>query len=126
MISLLYKSTFYIVLLAAPITYFAQTGDPEGLRKTISQLKAENERLRVRVAELEKRADAIAIRDHMTKEEQRVENLLSQLVVIGEKESALQGRLEEVEEGLRTENIDQLPVNGSLRPEEVRESVRRR
>jgi hypothetical protein len=62
----------------------------------------------------------------MTQEEQRVENLLSQLVVIGEKESALQSRMDEVNEQLRPENIDQLPVNGSLRPEEVRESARRR
>jgi len=59
------------------------------------------------------------------REEQRVENLLAQLVVIGEKEAPLQGRLAEIEEQLRPENIDRLPISGSLRPEEVREATRR-
>jgi prefoldin subunit 5 len=135
MISLAHKSTLCILatglLVGLSFNCFAQAAaskgeDIESLRKTIKQLKTENERLRARVAELEKRADAIAIREHMTQEEQRVENLLSQLVVIGEKESALQSRMDELNEQLRPENIDQLPVNGSLRPEEVRESTRRR
>lgn len=119
------------LLVGLSFSCFAQAvtskgDDLEGLRKTVAQLKTENERLRVRVAELEKRADAIAIRDHVTKEEQRVENLLAQLVAIGEKEAGLQSRMDEVNEQLRPENIDQLPVSGSLRPEEVRESTQRR
>lgn len=119
------------LLVGLSFSCIAQTAtskgdDVESLRKTITHLKTENERLRGRVAELEKRADALAIRDHMTKEEQRVENLLSQLVVIGEKEAALQSRMDEVNEQLRPENIDQLPVNGSLRPEQVREAARLR
>lgn len=131
MISLAHKST--LCLLAAGLLFglssscFAQAAkgeDVESLRKTIKHLKTENEQLRARVAELEKRADAIAIREHMTQEEKRVENLLSQLVVIGEKESALQSRMDELNEQLQ--NIDQLPINGSLRPEEVREATRRR
>jgi cell division protein FtsB len=128
MISLAYKSTFCLLLLVGlSCNCFAQAAkseDVESLRKTIKHLKAENEQLRARVAELEKRADAIAIREHMTQEEQRGENLQSQLVVIGEKESALQSRMDELNEQLQ--NIDQLPVNGSLRPEEVRESTQRR
>ena len=135
MISHRHKSTLFILaaVLLAGMSFdcFAQAPASKGedvasLRKIVQQLKAENEQLRARVAELEKRADALAIRDHMTQEEQRVENLLSQQVVIGEKEAALQSRMDEVNEQLRPENIDQLPVNGSLRPEEVRESARRR
>ena len=97
-----------------------------GMRKTIERLKTENERLRARVSELEKRVDAQSIRDRLVQEEQRVENLLAQLVVIGEKEAPLQSRLVEIDEQLRSENIDQMPVGGSLRPEEVREATRRR
>lgn len=97
----------------------------EGMRKTIERLKTENERLRTKVAELEKRVDAQAIRDRLMQEEQRVENLLAQLVVIGEKEAPLQSRLAEIDEQLRSENIDQMPISGSLRPEQVREAARR-
>ena len=98
----------------------------EGLRKTIERLRTENERLRARVSDLEKRVDAQSIRDRLVQEEQRIENLLAQLVAIGEKEAPLQSRLLEIEEQLRSENIDQMPIGGSLRPEEVREATRRR
>ena len=53
-------------------------------------------------------------------------NLEDQLMVLGEKEAGLQARLEDINEQLRPENIDQLQVMGSLRPEEVREATRRR
>lgn len=98
----------------------------EGMRKMIERLRTENERLRARVSELEKRVDAQSIRDRLLQEEQRIENLLAQLVAIGEKEAPLQSRLAEIDEQLRPENINQMPLAGSLRPEEVRESTRRR
>jgi len=96
------------------------------LCKTIEKLRTENERLRARVSELEKRVEGQSIRDRLLKEEQRVENLLAQLVTVGEKEAALQSRSEEIDEQLRPENIDQLPIAGSLHPEDVREANRRR
>lgn len=98
----------------------------ETMRKTIERLKTENGQLRAKVSELEKRVDAHAIRDRLVQEEQRIENLLAQLVVIGEKEAPIQSRLAEIDEQMRPENIDQLPISGSLRPEEVREATRRR
>lgn len=116
------------LLVAFSINGSAQEAKPEtveGLRKTIERLKTENERLRAKVSELEKRVDAQAIRDRLVQEEQRVENLLAQLVVIGEKEAPLQSRLVEIDEQLRSENIDQMPISGSLRPEQVREAARR-
>ena len=128
---LLYKRTFALCLVATglligfSIKANAQE-DPAALRKTIEKLRTENERLRARVSDLEKRVDAQSIRDRLVQEEQRIENLLAQLVVIGEKEAPLKSRLEEVNEQLRPENIDQLPIGGSLRPEEVREATRRR
>lgn len=98
----------------------------ESMQKTIEGLRTENEKLRARVSELEKRVDAQAVRDRMVQEEQRIENLLAQLVAIGEKEAPLQSRLAEIDEELRTENLEQTPIGGSLRPEEVREATRRR
>ncbi len=104
----------------------ATNPDSEGMRKTINKLRSENEQLRTRVVELEKRLEGQSVRDRLVQEEQRVENLLAQLVVVGEKEAGLQTRFEEVSEQLRPENIDQLQLGGSLRPEEVREATRRR
>jgi uncharacterized protein YlxW (UPF0749 family) len=100
--------------------------DSDGLRKSIRQLRTENEQLRARVQELEKRLEGQSVRDRLVLEEQRVENLQAQLVAVGEKEHKLQARLEEIEEQLRPENIDQLQILGSMRPEQVRETTRRR
>jgi hypothetical protein len=101
-------------------------GDPEQMRTSITRLTTENERLRAKVTELERRLRNQSIRDRMTQEEQRAENLGEQLFLIAKEESDLQAQLEEVNEQLRPENIQQLPILGSLRPEEVRESTRRK
>ena len=100
--------------------------DPETMRRTIKQLRAENEQLRGRLSELEKRFEGVSLRDRLVQEEQRVENLQAQLFAVAEKETMLQGRLEEINEQLRSGNIDNLPIGGSLRPEEAREAARRR
>ena len=119
-----------IVLLAGfALNCVAQeptTPDSEGMRKTIKQLRSENEQLRAKVVELEKRLEGQSARDHLVQEEQRIENLQAQLVAVGEKEAELQSRFDEIGEQLRPENIDQLQIAGSLRPEQVREATRRR
>ena len=96
------------------------------MRTSIKQLTTENERLRAKVTELERRLRNQSIRDRMTQEEQRAENLDGQLFSIATEESNLQAQLEDVNEQLRPENIQQLQIFGSLRPEEVRESTRRK
>jgi chromosome segregation ATPase len=105
----------------------------EQMRKTIRQLTAEAERLRSeverlrrKVAELEKYQLISVLRDRMIKEEERGENLQTQLLTLSEKENALQDRLYEIQEALRSENIDNLGTGGSTRPEQVRDSARRR
>ncbi|HEY8224162.1 MAG TPA: hypothetical protein VIG25_02715 [Pyrinomonadaceae bacterium] len=102
------------------------TEDVEQLRRTIKRLTAENETLRHRVAQLEKVGQFNTLSERLTKEEQRSEDLQRQLLALGEKEASLQSHMDEVTEQLRPENIDQLPINGSLRPEQVREATRRR
>jgi len=99
---------------------------PEQMRKTIKRLHTEIEHLRSKVAELERFRQLNLTQDRLVVEEQRVESLQSQLLDLGEKEAGLQHRMEEVNEQLRPENIDHLPISGSLRPEQVRDSVRRR
>ena len=101
-------------------------GDVTQMSATINKLTTENERLRTKIAELERRLKNQSIRDRMTQEEQRAENLQEQLFSIAKEETNVQTQLDDVNEQLRPENIQQLPVMGSLRPEEVREATRRK
>ena len=101
-------------------------GDLEQLQTSIKQLTTENETLRTRIAELERRLKNQSIRDRMVQEEVRAEDLEEQLFVIAKEEANLQTQLEDVNEQLRPENLEQIQVFGSLRPEEVRESTRRK
>lgn len=103
------------------------TGDsPDQLKANIKRLTSEVERLRRRVVELEKTCEISSLRDRLTKEEQRGEDLQRQLIGVGERESGLQSRMDQVDEQLKPENLDQLRVYGSTRPEQVRESTRNR
>ena len=127
-------TTVAILLIGASGVYRAQepatskpaASDVEQMRKSIKQLTSENERLRSKVAELERQLRNHSIRDRMMQEEQRAEQLEEQLFSIAREESNLQGQLDEVNEQLRPERLEQLQVMGSTRPEEVRESTRRR
>jgi hypothetical protein len=109
----------------APEAQTVQSNQLEQLRKTNQQLTAEVERLRKRVRDLEKDRVINTAQDRLTKEEQRAEALQAQLLGIAEKEAPLQSRMDELAEQLRPENIDNLPVTGSLHPEAVREATRR-
>ena len=99
---------------------------PEQLKTNIKRLTSEVERLRRRVAELEKTCEISGLRDRLTKEEQRGEDLQRLLIGVGERESGLQSRMDQVNEQLKPENLDQLQVYGSTRPEQIRESTRNR
>lgn len=102
-----------------------QNSQLEQLRKSNQQLTAEVERLRKRVRDLEKERVVNTTQDRLTKEEQRAVALQAQLLGIAEKEMPLQSRMDQLTEQLRPENIDNLPVAGSLHPEAVREATRR-
>lgn len=101
--------------------------ESEQTRVTIERLTAEVDRLKKKVAGLEKDRRVDVIQERLTREEQRAETLQSQLSGTIEKEAGLQARLEEIDEQLRPENIERASAGaGSLRPEEVRDSLRRR
>ena len=120
-----------IAILLTPAVGNSQEMQPkpaniEQIRAAVKKLSTENEQLRRKVAELERRLQLNSVRDRLTREEQRGEDLQIQLIGLAEQEARLQSQLEEVNEQLRPENIDNLQVYGSLRPEQVRESTRRR
>lgn len=125
--------TFLIVIaiLLTPAVCNSQEMQPkpanlEQIRATVKKLSNENEQLRRKVADLERRLQLNSVRDRLTREEQRGEDLQIQLIGLAEQEARLQSQLEDVNEQLRPEYIDNIQVYGSLRPEQVRESTRRR
>ena len=109
-----------------PSTARPASGEIEQLRKKVQQLTLENTRLRARVAELERRTQAQTLRDRLMQEEDRALKLQSQLLTVGEQEANVQSQLDQVNEQLRPENIDNLQIYGSVRPEEVRDATKRR
>lgn len=97
------------------------------LRKNVQQLNADVQRLRRRVAELEKDRLAAAIQEQLEKEEQRGEALQLHMLEIAEKEDPLQARNDQINQQLQPEALDRLMAGvGSVHPEEAREEVRRR
>ena len=142
--SLLTSSLLYSVLAVVPqrsteqssagSTQVASTKDstqncPEAdqLRKNVQQLTTEVQRLRSRVAQLEKDRLATTIQEQLEKEEQRGESLQLHLIEIADKEAPLQARLDQVNQQLRPEALEQLMAGvGSVHPEDTREEVRKR
>ena len=93
----------------------------------LRKVSGEIQRLKRRVAELEKDRLATTLQEQLEKEQQRGEQLQLHLIDIGEKEEPLQAKLDQISQQLRPENIDRaLAGYGSLRPEEAREEFRKR
>jgi hypothetical protein len=102
------------------------TDDPLHLKNTIKRLNRELEQLQKKIADGERACQATSLRDHLIKEEQRAETLQGHLLEVGENENNLKLRMDELTNQLRPENLDQLQISGSLRPEQVRETTRLR
>jgi uncharacterized protein YlxW (UPF0749 family) len=97
------------------------------LRKRVAQLSGEVAHLRAELAKFEQYKTIDYTRELMLKEEQRVRELQKELIDIGAKETALQKRLDEIEEEQRPDRIERsLAGVGSLRPEDDREAISRR
>ncbi len=93
----------------------------------LRKVSSEVQRLKRRVAELEKDRLATTLQEQLEKEQQRGEQLQLHLLEISEKEEPLQARLDQITQQLRPENIDRaLAGYGSVKPEEAREELRRR
>jgi predicted nucleic acid-binding Zn-ribbon protein len=98
----------------------------EQMRNKIRHLTEEIDRLRRKNAELERKLHSGAMRDRLTKAEDRVGHLQNELIALDEKISPLQSHIDEVNEQLRPDNINQIQILGSTRPEAVREATVRR
>lgn len=103
------------------------TDGMEQLRKSVRQLAAQVERLTKRVADLERERLFDVTRVLLVGEEQRAEALQARLRENVERQTVLQARLEPVDNQLKPENIERMFAGvGLVRPEEARDTVRRR
>jgi hypothetical protein len=100
--------------------------DVAHMRETIRRLTAEVERLKRKLATNEQNRHISTIQDHLQKDEQRATDLQAQLLVIAEKETSAQARMDQIDLELQPGNIDNMQTGGSLRPEEVRAATRHR
>lgn len=96
-------------------------------RDNIERLASEIERLNRKVDNLERGRRVDLIQERLTRAEQRAEGLQQQLRDVMEKEANLQSQHDQLEEQMRPENLNnQLATVGTFRPDEARESLRRR
>lgn len=99
----------------------------EQLRKNVQKLTGEVQRLKKRVAELEKDRLAATLQEQLEKEEQRGEALQLHLIEIAEKEEPLNSRMDQINQLLRPETMDRsLAGIGSVHPEDLRDDVKKR
>jgi chromosome segregation ATPase len=74
--------------------------DIDELRKNVAQLSGENQRLKKRVADLERERLVTPIQEQLEKEEQRGEALQHHLFEIAEKEGPLSTRMDQIAQQL--------------------------
>lgn len=102
----------------------AETAAPQST--SISGLAQQVNALTQRIARMEANQRALADLEKLTRAEARADTLRAQLIVAQDRESALQSRLNEIDFELQPENIENLTaLNGSTRPEVMREQRRR-
>jgi cell division protein FtsB len=100
--------------------------EAEALKRNIQQLSAEVQRLKTKVAQLEKDRLATTLQEQLEREQDRAEKFQLHLIEISEKEAPLQARLDQVNLLLRPEAIDRtLAGVGSVHPEDVRDEAKK-
>lgn len=94
----------------------------EELRERLLQLEARSNK---KDPDAKQRQLALNL-DILTKSEQRSDGLRKQLFEMIEKENAIRGRMDQIDNDMRPESIERsMATVGSLRPEELREQRRR-
>ena len=100
---------------------------PEDMQQTITDLSKQVNRLADKLGEMQDDDRYQLEMERLTRAEQRAEQLRMQLVDVQSKIADLETKLEEIEYALKPEVLERsTQVYGSTRPEEVRETQRRR
>ncbi len=100
--------------------------DSDTLRRTVNQLSGQVTKLSEDLGQMREQQRALVNLERLTRAEQRAESLRSQLRDVTDKEFALQERAAQIEDELRSENIERrVALVGTLRPAELREQIQR-
>lgn len=104
----------------------ATTSDAQNMQKTINALANQVNKLNEKLGQMQENDRSHLDMERLTRAEQRGESLRTQLVDVESKLADLQPRLDQIEYGLKPENIERSAAGfGTVRPEEVRETRRR-
>jgi outer membrane murein-binding lipoprotein Lpp len=95
-------------------------------RKEMDQLSTQLKQLNKKVDQMEQQRRTDLIQERLTRAEQRVEAIQTQMSEVMEKEANLQARVDQIDEQMRPENLErQIATVGTFRPDEARDSLRR-
>jgi predicted metal-dependent hydrolase len=99
--------------------------DADASNRAVKQLSNELTQLNKKVDDMEKQRRTDLLQERLTRAEQRVEALQTQMTDVMEKQANLQARVEQLDELMKPENLDrQLATSGTFRPDEAREALR--
>jgi chromosome segregation ATPase len=101
------------------------SSDEPDMQDTINALSNQVNRLNDKLTQMQENDRSLLDMERLTRAEQRAENLRAQLIDAESKLADLQSRLEQVDYGLRPENIERAAGYGTVHPEEARDARRR-
>lgn len=100
--------------------------DSEALRRTITDLSGQLNKLNDKLNQVEEQQRSLVDLERLSRAEQRAETFRVQLRDVQQKESDIQGQLDQIEYALQPENIERaVGMMGTTHPEEVRDQRRR-
>jgi phage shock protein A len=100
--------------------------DAEALRRTITDLSGQLNKLNDKLNQVEEQQRSLVDIERLNRAEQRAEGFRSQLRDVQQKETDIQGQLDQIAYALQPENIERaVGMMGTLHPEDMREQRRR-
>jgi hypothetical protein len=100
--------------------------DEDSVRRTVNELSTQVTKLTDKLSQMEQQQRTLVDMERLSRAEVRAESLRTQLRDVVEKEGLLQARLEQIDFGLKPENIERsVTTYGTTRPEDAREARRR-
>jgi chromosome segregation ATPase len=100
--------------------------DTNGVRRRVDRLSTQVTQLNDKLTHIEDDQKSLGDIERLSRAEQRAEDLRAQLRDVQSKQLDYQGRLDQIGEEMRPENIDRsIATMGTTHPEEIREQRRR-
>jgi predicted nucleic acid-binding Zn-ribbon protein len=109
-----------------PVSSPTPESDAEVLRRTISDLSGQINKLNDKLSQVEEQQRSLVDLERLNRAEQRAEMFRSQLRDLQQKEVDISGQLDQIEYALQPENIERaIGIMGTTHPEEARDQRRR-